>query len=271
MSSIIPDVSAVEREESLRLKLFIRVIIELMLFLGMIVVIIAVTPTSALLSFYYPDNTNHTLENNLIISLPVNDKQVSIINTESITTTASSKIQTEPSPTPATHEDDVISRFINLIQTKPIIPLSFILVILVTALTLILFTAQRKYKVTSSPQMEENVTAPLLPKPVLVKDDAFLQLKCQPELTFPLALDDIRIGRAPDNTIVIPSDVPNVETVSIYHARLYRFDRWILEDLDSTNGTYVNGKRTGRNYLRDGWEIGIGGVIFIFHTGKVEI
>ena len=60
------------------------------------------------------------------------------------------------------------------------------------------------------------------------------------------------------------------ETVSRYHARLYRLERWILEDLDSSNGIYINGQRTGRNYLRNGWEIGIGGVIFIFHTGQVE-
>ena len=85
---------------------------------------------------------------------------------------------------------------------------------------------------------------------------------------FPLQKDAVTIGRAPDNDLVISQDLPGWETVSRHHARLYRQgERWIVEDLQSTNGVYVNGKRTGRNLLQDGWRLDIGGVTFIFHAG----
>jgi pSer/pThr/pTyr-binding forkhead associated (FHA) protein len=44
------------------------------------------------------------------------------------------------------------------------------------------------------------------------------------------------IGRAPDNTVVLQD-----ETISARHARItYTAGQWILEDLGSKNGTYVN-------------------------------
>ena len=48
----------------------------------------------------------------------------------------------------------------------------------------------------------------------------------------------IKIGKAPDNDVVI-----NDPHVSRYHAQLIRTenDTWIIEDLNSTNGTFVNG------------------------------
>lgn len=181
------------------------------------------------------------------------------------------EVVAKPSPTPEDEQHSIISDFMRLVQTKPWIPLGFLLVILLTALTMILVTAQKKTRVVLSPPRESGGTAPLPPKPTPVQERAFLKLKLHPEMTFPLFIDEITIGRALDNSIVIPPGVQGAETVSHYHARLYRIERWILEDLDSTNGTYVNGQRTGRNYLRNGWEIGIGGVIFVFHTGKVEV
>jgi len=178
--------------------------------------------------------------------------------TEEPTTSASStpnptatEGSTEPSPTPVEEQRGIISGLTTLVQTKPWIPLGFVFLILVTALTLILTTAQRKIKTESLIHKEGGATAPLPPKPIPAQERAFLQYKHQPEMTFPLAINDITIGRASDNSIVIPPDVPGAETVSHYHARLYRLERWILEDLDSTNGIYFNGQRTGRNYLRN--------------------
>jgi hypothetical protein len=90
---------------------------------------------------------------------------------------------------------------------------------------------------------------------------------------FDLKPDGATIGRAQENDLVITQDFPGWETVSQRHAWIYRWaDRWIIEDVNSTNGIYVNGKRTGRNLLRDGWQLDIGGVEFVFraNTGETE-
>ena len=71
--------------------------------------------------------------------------------------------------------------------------------------------------------------------------------------------------------MVIAQDLVGWETVSGHHARIYaQGDRWIVEDLGSTNGIYINGIRTGRNLLRDGWRLGVGGVEFVFHGNTGE-
>lgn len=56
------------------------------------------------------------------------------------------------------------------------------------------------------------------------------------------------IGRLPDNSIVIDNPA-----VSGHHASLFRDgDDFIVEDLGSTNGTFVNEKRVSRRMLQDG-------------------
>jgi hypothetical protein len=56
---------------------------------------------------------------------------------------------------------------------------------------------------------------------------------------FPLASDPITIGRSSDSSLVIRDDY-----TSTHHARLMLWhDDWMLQDLDSTNGTFLNGKR----------------------------
>lgn len=57
--------------------------------------------------------------------------------------------------------------------------------------------------------------------------------------SLPLDEDLITIGRSPDSTLVIVD-----EYTSTYHARLTRDGAgWTLTDLDSTNGTRVDGVR----------------------------
>ena len=90
---------------------------------------------------------------------------------------------------------------------------------------------------------------------------------------FDLKSDGVAIGRAQENDLVITEDFPGWETVSQRHAWVGQWaGRWIVEDINSTNGIYVNGKRTGRNLLRDGWQLDIGGVEFVFraNTGETE-
>lgn len=56
---------------------------------------------------------------------------------------------------------------------------------------------------------------------------------------FPLGRDEITIGRSGDSAIIIRDDY-----TSTHHARLMLWnDRWMLQDLDSTNGTFLDGSR----------------------------
>jgi pSer/pThr/pTyr-binding forkhead associated (FHA) protein len=72
---------------------------------------------------------------------------------------------------------------------------------------------------------------------------------------FPLQGVPITIGRAEDSTIVLTDDY-----VSNNHARLVpRGEDWVVEDLGSTNGTYVDRQRiTAPVTVRPGMAIRVG-------------
>jgi pSer/pThr/pTyr-binding forkhead associated (FHA) protein len=58
-------------------------------------------------------------------------------------------------------------------------------------------------------------------------------------LEVPLPADLLTIGRSSDSGLVIRDDY-----TSTHHARLVLGDRgWMIDDLDSTNGTTLDGKR----------------------------
>jgi pSer/pThr/pTyr-binding forkhead associated (FHA) protein len=58
----------------------------------------------------------------------------------------------------------------------------------------------------------------------------------------------VTIGRQPDNAVVIDNPA-----VSSHHACVYRdSDHFVVEDLQSTNGTFVNGTRISKRNLRPG-------------------
>ena len=88
----------------------------------------------------------------------------------------------------------------------------------------------------------------------------------RPNQTFPLNKSVLSIGRLADNDIVI--DDPGV---SRHHARLtWRENRWVLEDLNSSNGTFVNGQRiTGPVALRSGVQVGLGPNVVLGMRGSV--
>ncbi len=70
----------------------------------------------------------------------------------------------------------------------------------------------------------------------------------------------VTIGRTPDNEIAI--ELPEV---SRRHARLtFSEGGYVLQDLNSNNGTYLNGERTVEARLQDGDQIQIGPVLFLF-------
>ncbi|WP_336641386.1 FHA domain-containing protein FhaB/FipA [Microbacterium sp. USHLN272] len=62
-------------------------------------------------------------------------------------------------------------------------------------------------------------------------------------LELPLGNDTLTIGRSSESALVIRDDY-----TSSHHARLIlRGDSWAVQDLDSTNGTFVAGQRVGNS------------------------
>jgi pSer/pThr/pTyr-binding forkhead associated (FHA) protein len=79
-------------------------------------------------------------------------------------------------------------------------------------------------------------------------------------VTHELLRDIVMVGRAPSNQIVI--DHP---TVSAQHAVLLRVrDSYSLKDLNSTNGTQINGAFVTDAELKDGDTIRFGSVVAVF-------
>jgi hypothetical protein len=82
----------------------------------------------------------------------------------------------------------------------------------------------------------------------------------RPNLVFELDADSYAIGREAGNEIVIEDP-----QVSRRHAQLTRQgDSYIIEDIGSTNGTYVNGKRvTAPVLLSDGDMVGLADTVVL--------
>ncbi|MBN1103883.1 MAG: FHA domain-containing protein [Deltaproteobacteria bacterium] len=80
------------------------------------------------------------------------------------------------------------------------------------------------------------------------------------QTTVALDKDAIYLGRSKDNEIVLPD-----HTVSRKHARIARAAQgFLLTDLDSHNGTFVNGSRTTERVLVHGDQVKIGGTALTF-------
>lgn len=85
-----------------------------------------------------------------------------------------------------------------------------------------------------------------MPKLILQFEDRILK-----EYEIGLSLT---IGRLPDNTVVIDNPA-----VSGHHACIFRDDdHFVVEDLESTNGTYVNEKHVIRHTLQNGDAVLVG-------------
>ncbi|MEI7990452.1 MAG: FHA domain-containing protein [Chloroflexota bacterium] len=88
----------------------------------------------------------------------------------------------------------------------------------------------------------------------------------EPKRRFPLNKDVVLIGRADDNDIVIQD-----KEVSRHHAFIIQQDnQWIIEDVGSKNGIYVNGESiVKQQQLMPGCLIALGpNVLFSMETPR---
>lgn len=76
-----------------------------------------------------------------------------------------------------------------------------------------------------------------------------------------------RYGRTAESPLRISDS-----SVSLLHAKLEQIDgSWILEDLNSTNGTFVNGERIMRTHVTDGDVVYFGLFRMIFRDGQLTV
>ena len=98
---------------------------------------------------------------------------------------------------------------------------------------------------------------------VPVRERAYLQILSPQERKrlIELGAQDIVIGRSPQCDIRFV-----VENVSRRHARVFfHNEEFMIEDLESTNGLFVNGVKVVRCALRNNDQIELGGVRLLFH------
>lgn len=75
------------------------------------------------------------------------------------------------------------------------------------------------------------------------------------------------IGRALDNDLSIQNP-----TISNYHAKIYTYlTASYIEDLESTNGTFVDGKRVKKHVLKPGNVIKLGAYELLLEERQPEV
>jgi pSer/pThr/pTyr-binding forkhead associated (FHA) protein len=88
------------------------------------------------------------------------------------------------------------------------------------------------------------------------------------DLTFRMLPGSLKtIGRAPGVDFVVDAAL-----VSRVHCRLTlsAANELLLEDLGSTNGTFLNGQKVGKATLSDGDKVTVGRVEFVVNAGPAE-
>jgi transcriptional regulator of acetoin/glycerol metabolism len=110
---------------------------------------------------------------------------------------------------------------------------------------------------------------PLSPRPHL-----FIALECDRPMAGPTrhalaSCDEVLIGRGPERAFVragrrLELAIPD-SRMSAAHARIHRDgERWLITDLDSRNGMFVNGARTKAAELADGDLCRLGHTLLLF-------
>ena len=116
-------------------------------------------------------------------------------------------------------------------------------------------------------EWKTRITKISVAKPKVPAGDACLVLIYPPgpEMgkRWPLSGDEITLGRGSDCDVQIDRD-----SVSRRHARVFQLSgEWYVEDLGSTNGSYINDRPIQRSPLSDADFLKIGSAIFKFLSG----
>ncbi len=83
---------------------------------------------------------------------------------------------------------------------------------------------------------------------------------------FPLGQDEFVIGRAPNASLVLAES-----EVSWRHCQIrLQGTRFLVTDLKSSSGTYVNGMRSAERWLEEKDQIGVGKTIVMFRSGEAD-
>lgn len=110
---------------------------------------------------------------------------------------------------------------------------------------------------------QDKTTAPLgSDDEIVVPEEAYLIVEGRN--LFPLRHSMITIGRRYENTLVL-----NDPRVSRVHAQLRALNgRFVVFDLNSRGGTFVNGKKVEHSLVYDGDVISLAGVELIFRQNN---
>jgi hypothetical protein len=116
----------------------------------------------------------------------------------------------------------------------------------------------------------QKLMAAAAPPPDVVTDDMpYLETldRTDEQLEYVLSRNRVVLGTAAGSDVVIGDVFQGHETVSPRHAELRKEgEGFMVLDLDSEQGTFVNDVRTGENLLSDGDEIRLGSVRFVFRV-----
>lgn len=109
--------------------------------------------------------------------------------------------------------------------------------------------------------MQPPLVRPIQEAPVVQPSGPWLSLTANPAQRWPLRPDRTRLGGATDNDIVLPG-------LGAYHAEIrYEDGLYVLYNM-AAGQTWVNGRPVaGRNMLKEGFQIRLGGQDLVFHAG----
>ncbi|TAK35290.1 MAG: DUF2662 domain-containing protein [Chloroflexota bacterium] len=112
-----------------------------------------------------------------------------------------------------------------------------------------------RLNITSEPIAKPAAAAPLPSAHLVINEGAAA-------LRYPIDHMPFSVGRALDNDVVVDD-----RRVSRHHVQIREMNqRYFLVDLDSTNGTFVNGERVTRCVLKDKDVISLGGMQVVLST-----